>query len=142
MAIKATTGFPGQGMTLKAHTTTPRFLAVLLWHWSLPFTLGAVAASLVALYGIQSSLELVDQSLDSSMQRMIDACTDQTQPTPPDPEQVRGRAPGLSGEWLITRQTEARAQRTLDPPRIQKPPGWGVGNDLLPAPLPTGEVGL
>jgi len=52
-----------------------RYLVALLWHWTLPFMFGAVAASMVALYGIQSSIEMVDQSLDGAMQRMIDTCT-------------------------------------------------------------------
>ena len=74
MAIKATSGYPGQGMTLST-VGAPRYLAALLWHWTLPFMFGAVAASMVALYGIQSSIELVDQSFDRTMQRMIDTCT-------------------------------------------------------------------
>ena len=74
MAIKATSGYLGQGMTLST-VGAPRYLAALLWHWTLPFMFGAVAASIVALYGIQSSIELVDQSFDRTMQQMIDSCT-------------------------------------------------------------------
>ena len=52
-----------------------RYLLTLLWHWSLPFTLGAVCSAFIALYGIQSSLELVDQSLDGAIQRVVATCT-------------------------------------------------------------------
>lgn len=90
---------------------------------------------------INSNFDALDDSFANAIQRTVDTCTDQTHAFPPDPEQVRGRAPGLSGDDLYTRQTEARAQRTLDPPLIQKPPGWGEGKALFPAPLPTGEVG-
>ena len=61
--------------TIASGFRVKRYLVALLWHWTLPFMFGAVAASMVALYGIQSSIELVDQSLDASMQRMIDTCT-------------------------------------------------------------------
>lgn len=109
--------------------------------WFLLFILAYVFAVITVGISLCNSFYLVDQSFDQAMTKIVSSCTDHTQPTPPTSEQVRGRAPGLSGEALYTRQTEARAQRTLDPPRIQKPPGWGVGKDLLPAPLPTGEVG-
>lgn len=109
--------------------------------WLLVFLLGCIVSGLLMLAMVDNNFELVDQSFERAITQVVTTCTDHTQANPPDPEQVRGRAPGLSGEWFYTRQTEARAERTLDPPRIQKPPGWGVGNALLPAPLPTGEVG-
>lgn len=48
-------------------------------------------------------------------------------------DQVQGRAPGLSEHALPFGQTEARAERTLDPARTEKPPLWSVGNAFLPA---------
>ncbi len=58
-----------------------RYLVALLWHWTLPFMFGGLTASLGSLYGIQSSIELVDQALDASMQRMIDTCTTEASET-------------------------------------------------------------
>ncbi len=109
--------------------------------WLLVFLLGCLVSGLLMLVMVDNNFELVDQSFERAITKVVRACTDHTQTNTPQPEQVRVRAPGLSGEWFYTRQTEARAERTLDPPRIQKPPGWGVGKVLLPAPLPTGEVG-
>jgi len=52
-----------------------RYLVALLWHWTFPFMIGAVAASLVSALGIQHAVDSVGHALDDSMQRMIDSCT-------------------------------------------------------------------
>jgi len=54
---------------------TARYLVALLWHWSVPFMLGAVTASLVAAQGILSTVELIDQSFDGALQRTVASCS-------------------------------------------------------------------
>lgn len=48
-------------------------------------------------------------------------------------EQVQGRAPGSSDHASPIRRTEARAERTLDPARTEKPSLVSVGQLLRPA---------
>lgn len=52
-----------------------RYLLALLWHWSLPFTFGAVFASVLAIHGVQQGVELLDEALDASIRRVTDSCT-------------------------------------------------------------------
>ena len=54
---------------------TARYLVALLWHWSVPFMLGAVTASLVSAQGILSTVEMIDQSLDGALQRVVASCS-------------------------------------------------------------------
>ncbi|MEH6797956.1 MAG: hypothetical protein V7681_01485 [Halopseudomonas sabulinigri] len=74
-----------------------RYLVVLLWHWTLPFMFGAVAASMVSLHGIQSSIELVDHSFDRTMQRMIASCTTEATETAEISEATRSLFPLARG---------------------------------------------
>tara|TARA_Y100000748_G_scaffold253282_1_gene218893 strand:- start:7288 stop:7590 length:303 start_codon:yes stop_codon:yes gene_type:complete len=54
---------------------TARYLLALLWHWSVPFMLGAVTASVVASQGILATVELIDQSFDGALQRTVASCS-------------------------------------------------------------------
>jgi len=54
---------------------TARYLVALLWHWSIPFLLGGLAAALVTTQGVLSSVQLIDQSLDGAIQRVVASCT-------------------------------------------------------------------
>lgn len=67
-----------------------RYLLALLWHWSLPFTFGGIFAAVLALYGVQKGVELLDQALDASITRVAEACA--IPPEPPD-----SRSPPVSG---------------------------------------------
>ncbi|WP_394239130.1 hypothetical protein [Pseudomonas anguilliseptica] len=67
-----------------------RYLLALLWHWSLPFTFGAVFASVLAIQGVQEGVELLDEALDASITRVAEACA-----IPPD-----SRSPPVSGAGL------------------------------------------
>lgn len=67
---------------MKVSFRVGRYLLALLWHWSLPFTFGAIAASAVALQGIQDSVELIDQSLGASITRVAESCKAQPDPPP------------------------------------------------------------
>ena len=51
--------------------------------------------------------------------------------SPPIPDEVKGRTPGLSDHAPPIRQTEVRAERTLDPPQSKPASAKGVGV-LLP----------
>jgi hypothetical protein len=90
--------------------------------WLLVVFLGCLVSVLLMLAMVDNNFEVVDQSFERAIHNVGTTCTDQPQANALNPEQVRGRAPGLSGEGLYTRQTEAWAERTLDPPRLQKPP--------------------
>lgn len=70
-----------------------RYLLALLWHWSIPFTLGGVFASVLALQGVSEGVALLDQALDASISRVADACTLGSDP----PER---RSPPVSGSGL------------------------------------------
>ena len=70
-----------------------RYLLALLWHWSLPFTFGAVFASVLAIQGVQEGIELLDEALDASITRVAEACA--IPPEPPD-----RRSPPVSGSGL------------------------------------------
>jgi hypothetical protein len=72
MAVHMTTGKLAQGMTL---SMVPQYLLMLVAHWTVPFTLGFVAASVVATQGVLSSVQLIDQSLDAALQRVVASCT-------------------------------------------------------------------
>ncbi|MAG68283.1 MAG: hypothetical protein CMK74_20800 [Pseudomonadales bacterium] len=72
MAVHMTTGKLGQGMTL---SVVPQYLLMLVAHWTIPFTLGFVAASVVATGGILSSVQMIDQSLDAALQRVVATCS-------------------------------------------------------------------
>ncbi|MEX6501707.1 hypothetical protein [Pseudomonas zhanjiangensis] len=70
-----------------------RYLLALLWHWSIPFSLGGVFASVLALQGVSEGVDLLDQALDASISRVADACALGTDP----PER---RSPPVSGAGL------------------------------------------
>ncbi|NQD92917.1 hypothetical protein HP532_09675 [Pseudomonas sp. CrR25] len=70
-----------------------RYLLALLWHWSIPFVLGGVFASVLALQGVQEGVDLLDEALDASISRVADACALGTDP----PER---RSPPVSGAGL------------------------------------------
>jgi hypothetical protein len=53
---------------------TARYLVALLWHWSIPFLLGCAAAAVVTTQGVLSSVQLIDQSLDGALQRVVSSC--------------------------------------------------------------------
>jgi hypothetical protein len=67
-----------------------RYLLALLWHWSIPFVLGGVFASVLALQGVQEGVDLLDEALDASIGRVAEACS--IPPKPPD-----SRSPPVSG---------------------------------------------
>lgn len=54
---------------------TARYLVALLWHWSVPFMLGAVTSAVMAAQGIQATVEMVNQAFDSSLQRIVASCS-------------------------------------------------------------------
>jgi hypothetical protein len=70
-----------------------RYLLALLWHWSIPFVLGGVFASVLALQGVQEGVELLDEALDASISRVAEACALGSDP----PER---RSPPVSGSGL------------------------------------------
>jgi hypothetical protein len=70
-----------------------RYLQALLWHWSLPFALGGVFASVLAIQGVQEGVELLDEALDASITRVAEACA-----IPPEPPDIR--SPPVSGAGL------------------------------------------
>ena len=78
---------------MKVSFRVGRYLLALLWHWSFPFALGGVFASVLALYGLQEGLELLDEALDASITRVADACA-----IPPEPP--NRRSPPVSGAGL------------------------------------------
>lgn len=78
---------------MKVSFRVGRYLLALLWHWSIPFTLGGVFASALALQGVQDGLELLEDALDASISRVADACA--VVPEPPDT-----RSPPVSGAGL------------------------------------------
>lgn len=53
---------------------TARYLVALLWHWSIPFVFGCLAASVVSLMGIQQGLMQVTDVLDEAIQQAVQAC--------------------------------------------------------------------
>lgn len=78
---------------MKVSFRVGRYLLALLWHWSLPFALGGVFASALAIQGVQEGVELLDEALDASISRVAEACT--IAPEPPDT-----RSPPVSGAGL------------------------------------------
>ncbi|MNF41439.1 hypothetical protein D3C84_224650 [compost metagenome] len=70
-----------------------RYLLALLWHWSIPFVLGGLFASVLALQGVQEGVELLDEALDASISRVADTCALGSDP----PER---RSPPGSGSGL------------------------------------------
>ena len=78
---------------MKPSVLIPGYLLALLWHWSIPFTLGGVFASALAIYGVQEGVELLDEALDASITRVVEACA-----IPPEPPN-RG-SPPVSGAGL------------------------------------------
>ncbi|ARU87332.1 hypothetical protein [Pseudomonas sp. M30-35] len=74
----------------KSAFRTARYLVALLWHWSIPFVLGCLAASVVSLMGIQQGLMQVTDVLDEAIQQAVQACGVADQP--PD-----SRSPSESG---------------------------------------------
>ena len=75
---------------MKVSFRVGRYLLALLWHWSLPFALGGVFASVLVIQGVQEGVELLDEALDASISRVADACA-----IPPEPPN-RG-SPPVSG---------------------------------------------
>ncbi len=72
---------------------TARYLVALLWHWSIPFVFGCLAASVVSILGIQQGLMQVTDVLDEAIQQAVQACGVAEQP--PD-----SRSPPVSGAGL------------------------------------------
>ena len=70
-----------------------RYLLALLWHWSIPFVLGGVFASVLALQGVEEGVAMLDNALDASINRVAEACA--IPPEPPD-----RRSPPVSGSGL------------------------------------------
>ena len=65
---------------MKVSFRVGRYLLALLWHWSLPFTMGGVFASALALYSVQEGVDLLDEALDASISRVAHACAIPSQP--------------------------------------------------------------
>ncbi|MFG0722175.1 hypothetical protein ACF8PU_10960 [Pseudomonas sp. GLN_6] len=78
---------------MKRSVLIPGYLLALLWHWSIPFTLGGIFASALAIHGVQEGIELLDEALDASITRVAEACA--IPPEPPD-----SRSPPVSGAGL------------------------------------------
>ncbi|WP_353389562.1 hypothetical protein [Halopseudomonas sabulinigri] len=74
-----------------------RYLVALLWHWTFPFMIGAVTASIVSASGILHAVDSVGQALDASMQRMIDSCTTEASETAEISEAKRSLFPLARG---------------------------------------------
>ena len=70
-----------------------RYLLALLWHWSIPFVLGGVFASVLALQGVEEGVDLLEDALDASISRVAEACAIPGEP--PD-----RRSPPVSGSGL------------------------------------------
>jgi len=60
---------------MKVSFRVGRYLLALLWHWSLPFALGGVFASVLAIRGVQEGVELLDDALDASIRRVAESCS-------------------------------------------------------------------
>ncbi len=78
---------------MKRSVLIPGYLLALLWHWSLPFALGGVFASVLAIQGVQEGIELLDEALDASITRVVEACAI-------PPEQPNRGSPPVSGAGL------------------------------------------
>ena len=83
---------------MKVSFRVGRYLLALLWHWSLPFALGGVFASVLAIQCVQEGVELLDEALDASITRVADAFA-----IPPEPPN-RG-SPPVSGAGLPVADT-------------------------------------
>tara|TARA_Y100001951_G_scaffold105223_1_gene120825 strand:+ start:2339 stop:2647 length:309 start_codon:yes stop_codon:yes gene_type:complete len=92
-----------------------RYLVALLWHSTPYVVLGMFISSFVyAVFVVQ-----LTASFKEELQQVLTAAQ-QCGPSDPTnataPEQVKGRAPGLSEHASPFGQTEARAERTLEHP--------------------------
>ena len=96
--------------------TLRRYLVALLWHWSFPFFMGAMLGVGYATFTAVGVLNAGSDVVLGAISDAIHACQP-AETTREEASQVRGRAPGLSEHASPFGQTEARAERTLDPPR-------------------------
>ena len=101
-------------MTVSFHLG--RYLVALLWHWITPFLFGAIAATVVTLFGLQESVQSIGNAFETAIANVAEQCTSSDPANAADAEQVKGRAPGLSEHVPSFGQTEARAERTLEHP--------------------------
>lgn len=97
---------------MKVSFRVGRYLLALLWHWSLPFTFGAVFASVLAIQGVQEGVELLDKALDDSINRVAEACA-----IPPEPPDSRSPPVSVTGQRLTPGQP------------VDSPPVAGAGGE-------------
>jgi hypothetical protein len=97
--------------------------ADFFWRVYLPIALLAVV-----IFGFPWLAMKISQHQDGAKPDSAPASTTNT-----EAEQVQGRAPGSSDHASPIRRTEARAERTLDPARTEKPSLVSVGQLLRPA---------
>ncbi|MDH0095014.1 hypothetical protein N7333_00290 [Pseudomonas sp. GD04158] len=101
-------------MTVSFHLG--RYLVALLWHWITPFLFGAIAATVVTLFGLQESVQSIGNAFETAIANVAEQCTTSDPANATDAEPVKGRAPGSSDYASPIRRTEARAERTLERP--------------------------
>jgi hypothetical protein len=97
--------------------------ADFFWRVYLPIALLAVM-----IFGFPWLAMKISEYRDGAKPDSVPANTTNT-----EAEQVQGRAPGSSDHASPIRRTEARAERTLDPARTEKPSLVSVGQLLRPA---------
>tara|TARA_R100000541_G_scaffold19035_1_gene28974 strand:- start:1185 stop:1559 length:375 start_codon:yes stop_codon:yes gene_type:complete len=97
--------------------------ADFFWRVYLPIALLAVV-----IFGFPWLAMKISEYRDGAKPSSVPANTTNT-----EAEQVQGRAPGSSDHASPIRRTEARAKRTLDPARTEKPSLVSVGQLLRPA---------
>ena len=97
--------------------------ADIFWRVYLPIALLAVV-----IFGFPWLAMKISEHRDGAKPDSVPTNTTNT-----EAEQVQGRAPGSSDHASPIRRTEARAKRTLDPARTEKPSLVSVGQLLRPA---------
>lgn len=63
----------------------PRYFVALLWHWSIPFFLGAIAASVAQLSVLTETIPDIEQAFTRSIES---ACSQPGQPAQRSPREV------------------------------------------------------
>jgi len=96
-----------------------RYLVALLWHWAPPAVIGFAVGSALATFQIVEVLKAADDQFYQALTKVAHQCAGTDLTTDTEADQVQGRAPGLSEHASPFGQTEARAERTLDPARTE-----------------------